>query len=263
MLTVINHLNARLIAKTQNKMTRKFLLPALLIVFGLSASAQSADDILSKYFKTIGTVEKWKALQSMKTNGNMNMQGMDFPLTLYAKRPNKMYMRIQIQGMEIVQAYDGTDAWMINPFGGGKDPVKMTPDESKEMTERNFEDDFIDYKTKGHEVTMLGTEEIEGVKCYKVQLVKNKNNDKEDVTEIHYFDSENYVPIMVIGYARSGPMKGTETRTYLSDYQEVGGLMMPFSMEVKVGGMTIQKMTYQKVNFNESIDDKMFAYPTK
>jgi outer membrane lipoprotein-sorting protein len=249
--------------KPNKHMKQKLLLAAFLLLMIVNVQAQSVDDILSKYFTTIGGVDKWKALQSMKTSGNMTMQGFDLPFTLYAKRPNMMYMQIQVQGMDIIQAYDGKDAWMVNPFAGGKDPVKMTPEESKEMTERNFEDEFIDYKSKGHEITFQGTEEVDGVKCFKLQLVKNKNNDKEDVTEIHYFDSENYVPIMVIGYARSGPMKGTETRSYLSDYQEVNGLMLPFSTEVKVAGQTVQKMTFQKVNLNESVDDKMFAYPAK
>lgn len=244
-------------------MKPKLLLSALLLMTISLVKAQTVDEILANYFKSVGSVEKWKALQSMKVSGNMNMQGMDFPFTLYSKRPNKMYMNIQVQGTEIVQAYDGMDAWMINPFAGGKDPVKMTPDESKEITDRNFEDEFIDYKSKGHELTLQGTEDVEGVKCYKVQLIKNKNNDKEDVTEIHYFDSENYVPIMIVSYARSGPMKGAESRTYLSDYQEVEGFMMPFSYEVKVNGQTVQKLTYKELKLNETMEDSLFAFPTK
>jgi outer membrane lipoprotein-sorting protein len=244
-------------------MKPKLLLSALLLMTISLVKAQTVDEILANYFKSVGSVENWKALQSMKASGNMNMQGMDFPFTMYSKRPNKMYMNIQVQGTEIVQAYDGTDVWMINPFAGGKDPVKMTPDESKEITDRNFEDEFIDYKAKGHELTLQGTEDIEGVKCHKIQMIKNKNNDKEDVTEIHYFDSENYVPIMVVSYARSGPMKGTETRTYLSDYQEVEGFMIPFSLEVKINGQTVQKLSYKEVKLNENMEDSLFAFPTK
>ena len=174
-----------------------------------------------------------------------------------------MHMHIQVQGVEIIQAFDGTEAWMLNPFAGGKEPTKMTPEDSKEMTDRDFEDEFIDYKTKGHEVTLLGTEEIEGVKCFKLQMIKNKFNDKEDVPQVHYFDSENFVPIMVMANARSGPMKGMETRTYLSDYQEVDGVMFPFSTELKVNGQTVQKFSFQKVTLNENIDDSIFAFPAK
>jgi outer membrane lipoprotein-sorting protein len=186
---------------------------------------------------------------------------MDFPITMYEKTPVKQRMEIQVQGLQIVQAYDGTDAWMINPLQGGTAPVKMSDDEAKEFKDNEFQDEFIDYKTKGHTVEVIGTEEVEGVKCHKVQLIKNKNNDKEDVTEVHYFDAENFVPIMIATYARSGPAKGQEIKTYLSDYQEAGGLTMPFFIESKLNGQTMQKITIEKVTVDEAIEDKIFSFP--
>jgi hypothetical protein len=225
--------------------------------------AQSADDILTKYFTSIGGLDKWKALKSMKAEGKMSMQGMDFPFVVYSKPVAKQKVEVQVQGIQIIQAYDGKDAWMLNPMMGGKDPVKMSDEESKEFKDQKFEDEFIDYAKKGHEVKLLGTEEIDGVKCYKIQLVKNKNNDQEDVTEIHYFDSENYVPILRVTYARTGPAKGQEIKTFLSDYQDVNGLMIPFFVDSQMNGQTFQKMTLTKVILNEPIDDAAFAFPKK
>lgn len=238
----------------------------VLLFFFIGATAvqaQTADEILAKYFANTGGVEKWKQLKTMKASGKMTMQGMDLDFTLSSKMPNKTHMKIAVQGQEILQAYDGVDAWMVNPFMGGKDAVKLPPEQAKEMTEQEMEDDFIDYKKKGHDVKLLGKEEIEGTSCFKIELTKNKFNDKEDVTEIFYFDAENFVPIMSATFARSGPAKGMESRTYMSDYQEVNGLMMPFSMESKVNGQTVQKMTFQKVSLNESIEDSLFAFPKK
>lgn len=241
----------------------KLLSVLLFTMLATGASAQSVDEILSKYFENTGGISNWKALQSMKVEGSMNMQGMDLEFNMITKRPDLQRMQIKVQGMEIVQAYDGKDAWMINPFASGTEPVKMTGEEAKEMTDRKFEDEFIDYKSKGHEVTLLGQEEIDGVKCHKVQIIKNKNNDKEDVTEIHYFDAENFVPIMVVAYARSGPMKGAESNTYLSDYQEVNGFMIPFSTETKMNGQSLMKMTFKNVSLNEQVEDTIFAFPKK
>lgn len=244
-------------------MKNRLLFTLFIFLLGTSLQAQTVDQILEKYFENTGGLTKWKALKSQKVTGNMSMQGMDLPFTMTTKAPNKQRMDIQVQGMQIIQAYDGTEAWMLNPFGGGTDPVKIPAEEAKEMADRNLEDEFIDYKKKGHEVTLLGKEEVDGVSCYKIQLIKNKANDKEDVTEIHYFDSENYVPIMIVAYARSGPMKGMESKTYVSDYQEVDGLMIPFSMEVKAGGQSVQKLTFKKVTLNESVEDSIFAFPKK
>jgi outer membrane lipoprotein-sorting protein len=242
-------------------MIQKIALTIVAITIVFIAKAQTVDEILNKYFQNTGGIEKLKGLQSKKGVGKMNMQNMDFPITIYEKTPVKQRMEIQIQGLQIVQAYDGTDAWMINPMQGGTAPVKLSDDESKEFKDNDFQDDFIDYKAKGHTVELLGTEEIDGVKCFKVQLIKNKNNDKEDVTEIHYFDAENFVPIMIVTYGRSGPSKGQEIKTYLSDYQEVDGLTMPFFVESKVNGQTIQKITIEKVTLNEPMEDKLFTFP--
>jgi outer membrane lipoprotein-sorting protein len=244
-------------------MKRKFTLTLFAVCAVLFVNAQTADEILAKYFETIGGADKWKALQSRKSTGKMNMQGMDFPLTVFEKAPVKQKVTFQVQGIEIVQGYDGKDAWMVNPMQGGTDPVKLDDEQAKQFKENEFEDEFIDYKKKGHEVTAMGTEEIDGVKCHKIQLVKNKNNDKEDITEVHYFDAENNVPIMYVSYIRSGPSKGQEIKTYLSDYQEVNGLMMPFFVEAKMNGETVQKITIEKVTLDEAMDDTLFAFPKK
>jgi hypothetical protein len=225
--------------------------------------AQSADDILAKYFANTGGLEKWRALKSFTQKGKA-FQGQEFPLTIYAKAPNKIKTVVNIQGTELIpQAYDGTTAWSLNPFAGGKDPVKLDDEQAKEIKDEEFEDDFIDYRKKGHEVTLEGTEEIEGVKCYRIKLVRNKNNPKDDITEIHFFDAENYVPIMQISYFRTGPQKGTELKNYLSDYQEVGGLMFPFSMEQKINGQPPFKITIETITVNDITDDGIFAFPKK
>src|SRR5258706_558288 len=145
----------------------------------------------------------------------------------------------------------------------GKDPVKLDEEQSKELKDETFEDPFIDYKKKGHDVSLLGTEEVDGVKCFKIQLVKNKNNEKDDVTEVHFFDNENYVPIMKVSYIRTGPSKGAEVKSYFSDYQEVGGLMFPFSLEQKMNGQTVSKLTMQTITLNDVADDSIFTYPKK
>ncbi len=228
-----------------------------------TAQAPTADEIVTKYINAIGGKDKWKALKSMTISAKMSMMGMDLPMTLYSKPANKQKAVISIQGVEIVQAYDGKDAWAINPMGGGKEPQLIPAADAKELTDEEFENEFIDYKTKGHAVTYQGIEEIDGVKCYKIEMIKNKNNDKEDVTEIYFFDAENYVPISVKSYARSGQMKGQEIQSYLSDYQDVNGLMVAFFNESKVGGQTVQKLTMEKVTFNDPMDDSIFAFPKK
>jgi outer membrane lipoprotein-sorting protein len=235
----------------------------LFLVVPLSASAQKADEILAKYLENTGGIEKWKNLKSLTASGKSSFGPQEFPIAITSKTPNLMRIDINVQGQKIVQASDGKEAWMINPFQGGTEPQKLTDEQAKELTERYLESEFIDYKKKGHEVTLDGEEDLEGVKCYKIKLIKNKLNDKEDVMEYHFFDKENYVPIAISTFGRSGPTKGMEVRQFLSDYQEVDGLMFPFFTEVKVNGQTLQKMTFEKFTLNPPVDDTIFAFPKK
>lgn len=245
-------------------MIRKLLLSFTLVSIALFAQAQTADEILAKYFENTGGIDKWKAVKSIKMEGKASGPQGEIPFVMLMKAPNKSKVTFTIQGKEFVQAaYDGETGWALNPFAGGTSAVKLDAEQTKQLSDEYLEDDFIDYKKKGHAVTLEGKEEIEGVQCYKIKLEKNKTNDKEDATEIHYFDSENFVPIMTKRYLQTGPEKGTEIQAFMSDYQEVNGLMIPFSLEQKFKGQSAGKLVMTKITVNEGVEDSAFAYPNK
>jgi outer membrane lipoprotein-sorting protein len=243
-------------------MIRKLFLAAVIMSAACVSNAQTADEILAKYFEVTGGIDKWKALKSLKMEGKVATPQGDLPLTILKKIPNKSKVTINFQGKEFIPAaYDGETAWVLNPFAGGTSAVKLDAETTKELSDEQFEESFIDYKKKGHVVTLEGKEEIDGVQCFKIKLEKNKNNDKDDATEVYYFDTENYVPIMTKRFIKVGPSKGTEIQTFLSDYQEVEGLMLPFSVENKANGQSMEKFAITKISINENIDDSVFAFP--
>ncbi len=96
------------------------------------------------------------------------------------------------------------------------------------------------------------------MECFKVKLEK-----KDGDVEFHYFDNEYYVVIMFESFMTEGPMKGQEIKTYFSDYQEVDGFMIPHYMESKMGGMSLQKITFEQFELNKDIADTEFAFPKK
>ncbi len=221
-----------------------------------SVQAQEVDEILKNYFESMGGLEKIKEMKSTKMEGIMSMGPMEFPGVITAMEPNLQRVDVNVQGKEIVQAYDGETAWMVNPFQGGEAAQKMPEEMAEEMVNDEFQDSFIDYKDKGHKVELLGREEVEGAETYKIKLTK-KNGD----IEYYYFDTEYYIPIMTKSTVKSGPGKGQEVETYLSDYQEVDGIMMPFYIETKTGGETMQKITIKEVVLNPEIEEGFFDFP--
>ena len=223
-----------------------------------TAFAQDVDEIINNYFENTGGLKAWADLSSMKITMVMEMQGMQLEGTMYQKKPNMQRMDISVQGKTIVTAYDGEIGWMINPMMGSEDPQKMPPEAVEQMRDQKFESELLNYKEKGHSVELQGTEEVEGTETYKIQLTK-ENGD----VEYYFFDTEYFVPIMERRSVKVGPSKGQEVETYISDYQEVGDYMMPFFIEAKSGGQSIQKMTFTAYSINEDLDDSLFIMPVK
>jgi outer membrane lipoprotein-sorting protein len=233
----------------------------LLAVFSwtvVKAQDMTADEILDQYFEVVGGKEKIRAMQSRKMTATMSMQGMEFPGVLYEKAPNMQRIEVDVQGQQIVMAYDGKDAWWIMPFQTGPAPQDMPKDQAESMTKETFEPSFLDYAEKGHSAELVGKEEVEGAEAYAIKLTK-KNSD----VQIHYFDAEYFVLIMIKTKVDEGPMKGQFVEQYLSDYQEVDGYMMPFYLETKIAGQMGQQIRIKEVHINPELDLAIFSRPKK
>ena len=232
---------------------------ALLSISTLQAQEESLDGILEKYYEKIGSVEKWKELKNMKLTGNSTAMGMTSPVIMYMMEPNLTKREMNIMGKEMVIAFDGTDAWMINPFDGSEGAKKQGEEASKQSAKQKFQDELIDYKEKGHQLELTGTEEWNGADAYKVKMTK-KNGD----VMFYYFDAKEFVPVMLKTLITTGPSKGEIVEILMRDYKEVDELYIAHTMEQKIGGKSLFSFTAETVEFNvKEIDASLFAMPAK
>jgi outer membrane lipoprotein-sorting protein len=243
-------------------MIRKTFVWALLA--GLVAAAASAqapqtvDEIIAKNLEARGGKDKIKAVKSLKMAGKMTMgQGMEMPFTAEMVRPNKLRRDFTFQGMLGTVAFDGQNGWTVMPFMGKKEPEPIAGDDLKTMQdEADFDGPLVDPKEKGHQVELVGKEELEGTPVYKLKVTK-KNGD----VEYHYLDAEQYLEVKVEGKTRvrGQEMEGEST---LGDYKAVNGLVYPFSIQSKQkgapGGMTI---TIDKIEVNPDVPASRFDMP--
>ncbi|MEM8524513.1 MAG: outer membrane lipoprotein-sorting protein [Bacteroidota bacterium] len=228
--------------------------------FQVQAQDASLDEIIDNYFENIGGVDAWKKVKSTKMTGTTTTPNGVFDIEVIGMEPNLTKITVNVQNMEIVfSAYDGETGWTLNPFGGSTEATKMPEEATAEMKKQPFQDEFIDYKEKGSTVELLGTKEIDGTETYEVKLVK-----KDGTEKFYYFDTENFVPIMQKQTLETPPMNGMVMETYMSDYQEVDGLMIAHSVESKVGGQSAMEMTAEKIEINaESVTKESFMMPKK
>ncbi len=239
-------------------MINRLLLFVFLLSSAVAVQAQTADEIIAKSFVTLGGADKWKALKTTKSEAKMAMMGFEFAGTMYNAEPNKMRVEIDVMGQKIIQCYDGSTAWWINPLQVGPDAQVMPEEMAESVKNQEFQSPLLDYASKGNKVTFEGKETIDGTECHKIKLVKKDGNE-----EFYFFDTENFVPVMVRAAIKTGPTAGQFSETFMSDYQEVSGLMFPFFLETKVAGQSVQKVTLSKVTLNEEMKDDMFLFPKK
>lgn len=227
------------------------------------AAAQNLtlDQVLAKHYEAIGGLAKWKAVQSMRATGHMAlMPGTDAPFVMTAKRPRKVRIEFTFQGMTGVQGFDGTTAWMIMPFMGKPDPEEMPPEMSKDIIEQaDIDGPLVDSQEKGHQVELVGMADMEGTKAYQLKVTL-KNGDVQQ----YYLDAEYFVPIKIEG---TRTMQGSpmDFETILSDYKEVGGLMMAHSIDNRPKGATQghqgQTITIDTVELDVAVPDSIFVMP--
>ncbi len=242
----------------------KSLLVLALITLVSVAKAQTADDVIDKYFTAIGGKDKYLAIKSVKMIGKGKQQGMEFPLVSLQKAPNLMRQAINFQGKEIVVGcFDGKESWTTNMMT--MKPEKAEAEDSENAAkEMDFPDPFLNYKDKGYSVSLEGEETIEGVVCSKIKLTKKPmkvDGKEEENSSFYFFDKDNGVLIMSRNQAKKGQAKGMVIESFMSDYQEVNGVYFPFSVSQKVGGNEMFSLTMEKVELNVAIDDKEFAFP--
>lgn len=235
-----------------------FVMLAMLAPLAPVASAQTVDELIAKNVEAKGGLEKLKAVKTQRATGKMMMgPGMEAPIVMMSKRPMSTRMEFTFQGMTGMQVYDGKTAWMSMPFMGKKEPEVMPPDESKMIEEQaDFDGPLMDYKTKGHTVELVGKEQVEGADAFKLKLTL-----KGGGVRYIYLDAETYLEIKM---ESKRMVRGTEveTESYLSDYKEVGGLMMAHVMESGAKGTPQrQKLVIDKIELNPEIDDKLFVMP--
>jgi len=240
-------------------MLRKLLgVVALILLIAVPATAQTVDDILAKNTNAKGGLAKLKAVNTMRATGKVTIgPGMEAPITFEQKRPNSIRVEVVVQGMTIVQAYDGKVGWILNPMSGRKDPEPMPSEMLKNMEEQaDVDGPFIDYKAKGSTVELMGKEKADGADCYKIKVTLKSGD-----TRTYFIDAENYLEVKV---ESKTTVRGTETEgdTIIGDWKEVAGMMMPFSMDAgQKGAPARQKITLEKIEVNPAIDGARFKMP--
>lgn len=232
----------------------------LLVLIAPVAMGYTAEELVAKNIEARGGMERVHAIESIRLTGKLTVNGGLLQLDYVAliKRPQSIRLEAKLQGLNQVQAFDGSQAWQINPFQGRKDPEKLSADDAKGLGEDAADvlGALVDFREKGYRLDSLGTEDVDGTEAYKVRVTR-PNGDLIYV----YLDPDYFLEIRTLSRRiEHGVPK--ETITDYGDYEKVNGVYMPLSQESgPKNSSDRQKVQFETAEVNVATDDAMFHFP--
>src|SRR5215218_9478246 len=135
------------------------------------AALPTVVQIIAMNLEAKGGAEKWQAIKSVKMTGKMTAQGTEMPLTVYAMRPNFNRQEITMPAGKAIQAFDGTNAWVVNPMLGIDSPQPV-PGPAAEVAKNSadFDGALLNYKSKGNAIELVGKEKVGEKDAYHLKV---------------------------------------------------------------------------------------------
>ena len=226
---------------------------AAIVVPATAAHAQTVDELVAKNVQAKGGMDKLKSVQSLKQTGKVSFQGVDATQIVYAKRPNLLRQELNMKGQLVIMAFDGRTPWMINPMLGAGAPIAMSgPQADMIRDQSSFDGPLIDYKAKGYLLEIVALETLGDRKVHHLKLT-----DKNRQVQHCYLDAETGLEVKLVSQNEIGQSFEQE----MSDYRDVDGIKIPFSIRTLSNGVVQGQITVEKVEFNVRIDDAIFRMP--
>lgn len=225
-----------------------FVLTGLIIATVINA--QSLEEIVKKY-SDANKQDKVSSLKTIKITGKMSMMGMDLPLEMWMKNPNKIKTVTNFNGQEMISVFDGVKGYSVNPMTGSAEPVEMTADQVKQTQNSNYFINSMATYLKEGKLTLVGEEKVNDKAAFKIKA----NLDGGNTTDM-YIDKVSYLLVKTSTNVNSGGMSVT-VDAFPTDYKETNGLILPMKTTSSAQGMEFS-IIFDKVEVDIPIEDSVF-----
>jgi outer membrane lipoprotein-sorting protein len=225
-----------------------FVLTGLMLVAVINA--QSLEDIVKKYSEA-NKLDKIGAISTIKITAKISVMGMDLPMELWMKNPNKMKSVTSFNGQDMITVFDGEKGYSINPMTGSADAVEMTPDQAKQAQEKIIFQNYMAGYLKDGKLKLMGEENVNEKPAFKLQADMGNGN-----TSDIFIDKGSYLMVKTSTTVTTDGQTVTAD-IFPSDYKETNGVLLAMKTTTSAQGMEIV-MIYDKVEVNIPMEDSIF-----
>lgn len=207
----------------------------------------TAEKVIEKYIDAIGGKENLEKINDFTMEAITNMQGMEIKQVIYKKTPNKFASIMSMQGNIMQQQLYNGERAIVKGYAGEKEIVGDDLTNLKVDATLNAE---LKYKELGVNLTLESIETIEGKDTYKLKVENPTGKTTYDFYDIEtglkLFSKETIV----------APQGEFSQMQAFSDYQEVEGILYPFS--IKISGVQNLELKVESVKINTDLSDDIF-----
>jgi outer membrane lipoprotein-sorting protein len=229
---------------------KKFFLIITCLLVVVVINAQSLEEIVKNY-TAANKLDQVSKLETLKITGNMSMMGMEMPMEMWMKNPNKIKTVTIMNGQQIISVFDGEKGYNINPMAGSSDPVEMTPDQVKQTLRSNMFQNYMANYLKNGQLVLAGEEKVNEKPAYKIKATI------EGGTVIDLFiDKTSFLLVKTSVTTSQGGMMITMD-SFPSDYTETNGVLLPMKTTTSAQGMEFV-INFTKVEVDLPMDDSVF-----
>ncbi|HUX97706.1 MAG TPA: hypothetical protein VMV47_18385 [Bacteroidales bacterium] len=214
-------------------------------------NAQSLDDIVKQYSSAINS-DKLASIKSIKITGKMSAMGMEMPMVMYMKNPNKIKVTYSFNGMDMVSVFDGEKGYMMNPMMGSTEPVELTGEQLKQVQNNNaFRNELMIYY-KNNQVTNEGVEVVNGNPANKLKITPETGN-----PIFMFLDKKTG---LIVKTSTTVEQMGTSmnVESYMVDYTDTKGVIMPNKTTAMANGMEAATITFDLIEVDVPMEDSLF-----
>jgi hypothetical protein len=187
----------------------------------------------------------------MRSEATLSTQGIDIPVVITQVHNVGMKQEFTVMGMSGYSIIGVDGGWNFNPMQGQQKPEPITQDELNIGKEQlDLQGEFLDYKEKGHNVELLGNEDVDGTSCYKLKLTRKSGREAT-----YLLDPKSFYIIRAVSKLTANGQE-IESTINLSNYQKLpAGIVVPFTME---NTMLPAPINMKKIEVNVAVDQSIF-----
>lgn len=211
----------------------------------------TARELIARNVEARGGEARLGEIQTRRVVGTITLQDREARMEVLAKRPNLMLQEMVAGEQRFITAFDGKQAWALNPMlGDSPQPVEGPPADALKQ-QAQFDGLLLSAHRRGDAIEVVGPEIVEGTPTWKLAI---KGADR--VTHI-FLDQKTGLERKVSATI-AGDAGEVLVESVISDYEPVNGLLVPRKVETRVGGQQEATVRIETVEFNVPIDDSRF-----